>query len=89
MPRIIFGLATGTSFIRLQVSLSSEAWVDVIQNGHSIVASDHSGDPNCPGLRKSVRFTLTAAPVTLEISNAPDDHVRIAITPWFVGAAPN
>jgi hypothetical protein len=70
------------------VSLSSEAWADVIQNGHSIIASDHSGDPNCPGLRKSVRFTLTAAPVTLEISNAPDDHVRIAITPWFVGAAP-
>ena len=70
------------------VSLSSESWIDVIQNGHSIVATDHSGDPNCPGLRKSVRFTLTAAPVTLEISNAPEDHVRIAITPWFVGAAP-
>jgi hypothetical protein len=70
------------------VSLSNESWVDVIQNGHSIVATDHSGDPNCPGLRKSVRFTLTAAPVTLEISNAAEDHVRIAFTPWFVGAAP-
>ncbi|HEY4985530.1 MAG TPA: hypothetical protein VII39_02825 [Bradyrhizobium sp.] len=70
------------------VSLSGEAWVDVIQNGHSIVATDHSGDPNCPGLRKSVRFTLMGAPVTLEISNAPEDHIRIAVTPWFVGATP-
>ncbi len=70
------------------VSLSNESWVDVIQNGHSIVATDHSGDPNCPGLRKSVRFTLTSAPVILQISNAPADHIRIAFTPWFVGAAP-
>jgi hypothetical protein len=69
------------------VSISSVSWIDVIQNGHAVASTDHSGDPDCPGLRKSVRFTLTDAPVTLEISNAPEDHIRIAITPWFVGAA--
>jgi hypothetical protein len=47
-----------------------------------------SGDANCPDLRKSVRFTLTAQPTTLEISNAPSDHILIAVTPWFWGAAP-
>jgi hypothetical protein len=69
------------------VSLSSEAWIDVIQDGKPVASTAHSGDPNCPDLRKSVRFTLSAKPITLEISNAPADHILIAVTPWFWGAA--
>jgi hypothetical protein len=70
------------------VSLSGEAWIDVIQDGKPVASTMHSGDPNCPDLRKSVRFTLTAMPVTLQISNAPSDRILIAITPWFWGATP-
>ncbi len=58
----------------------------MIEGGKPIASAMHSGDPNCPGLRKSVRFTLSSKPVTLEISNAPDDHVAITVTPWFWGS---
>jgi hypothetical protein len=64
------------------VSLSGEAWVDVIQDGKPVASYMHSGDPNCPGMRKSVRFTLAAKPVTIEISNGPEDHILLAVTPW-------
>ena len=46
-----------------QVTLSSEGWIDLVQEGKVLGASDHSGAKNCPGLRKSVRFMLGAAPI--------------------------
>jgi hypothetical protein len=67
------------------VSLSGEAWIDVIQDGKPVASNAHSGDPNCPGLRKSVRFMLNARPVTIEISNGPEDRIQIAVTPWYWG----
>ena len=63
------------------VSLSSEGWIDVYQDGIVVASTAHTGDPNCPGLRKSVRFPLGDKPVTLQISNAPAAAVTVAITP--------
>jgi hypothetical protein len=63
------------------ISLSSEGWIDAVQNGSTIASTAHTGDPACPGLRKSLRFALAQGLVTLEISNAPADHIEIAITP--------
>jgi len=62
------------------VSLSSEGWIDAIQDGTGAVSTAHTGDTNCPGLRKSVRFTLTALPLTLEISGAASDRIAVAVT---------
>jgi hypothetical protein len=63
------------------ISLSSEGWIDVYQDGASVASTAHTGDPDCPGLRKSVRFPLTDRPVTLEVSNAPAAAITLAITP--------
>ena len=63
------------------VSLSSEGWIDVFQDGAEVTSTAHTGDPDCPGLRKSVRFTLSARPVTVEISNAPAAGIAVAVTP--------
>ncbi|MEJ0040858.1 MAG: hypothetical protein WDM81_00900 [Rhizomicrobium sp.] len=63
------------------VSLSSEGWIDAIQDGATVASTAHTGDPDCPGLRKSVRFTLAAKPLTLQIGNAPGSTIAIAITP--------
>jgi len=52
-----------------------------VQNGAELDSADHSGAKNCPGLRKSVRFNVGAAPVALQISGAPADSVRVAIRP--------
>jgi hypothetical protein len=75
---VIFPVATPGDYL---VSLSAEGWIDVVQDGVVVASTAHTGDPDCPGLRKSVRFPLKAGAVTLEISNAPGDHIEIAITP--------
>ncbi|HEY0107180.1 MAG TPA: hypothetical protein VGB91_13945, partial [Rhizomicrobium sp.] len=63
------------------VSLSSEGWIEAIQDGAPLTSTAHTGDPDCPGLRKVVRFTLGAKPLTLQIANAPRGAVVLAITP--------
>ena len=53
--------------------------IDLVQNGASLEATDHSGVKDCPGLRKSVRFSVGAAPVALQISGAPADNIKVAV----------
>lgn len=64
-----------------QVTLSSEGWIDLVQDGASLKAADHSGAKDCPGLRKSVRFKVGAALVALQISGAPADSIKVAVRP--------
>jgi len=64
-----------------QVTLSGQGWIDFVQQGASLKAADHSGVKDCPGLRKSVRFKVTDAPVVLQISGAPAQNIKIAIRP--------
>ena len=64
-----------------EVTLSDEAWVDVVQNGASVKSSDFSGQKNCPGVRKSVRFPLAAGAATVQISNASSATIQLAIAP--------
>jgi hypothetical protein len=63
------------------ITLSDEAWIDVVQNGASVKSSDFSGQKNCPGVRKSVRFDLAAGPATVQISNAATASIQVAIAP--------
>lgn len=62
-----------------QVTLSGEGWIDLVQNGIALQSADHSGAKNCPGLRKSVRFNVGAAPLALQISGAQADTIKVAI----------
>ena len=62
-----------------QVTLSGEGWIDIVQRGSALDATDHSGAKGCPGLRKSVRFNIGEGPITLQISGAPADSIKIAI----------
>src|SRR5271154_6515628 len=64
-----------------EITLSDEAWVDVVQNGASVKSSDFSGQKNCPGVRKSVRFPLVAGSATVQISNAASAAIQLAIAP--------
>ena len=64
-----------------QVTLSGEGWIDLAQNGTALDSTAHTGAKNCTGLRKSVRFSVGVAPVTLQISGAPADTVKVAIRP--------
>jgi hypothetical protein len=64
-----------------QVTLADEGWIDLVQNGKHADSTDHTGAKECPGLRKSVRFTVGAAPTVLQLSGVPADTIKVAIRP--------
>jgi hypothetical protein len=63
------------------VSLSAPAWLDVVQNGQFLKAKSFSGVQGCDGIRKVVKFELTAAPFTLQISGVAADSIAVAVMP--------
>lgn len=63
----------------IQISLSGEAWVDVIQDGHAIKSAGYSGVKTCPAIRKSVRFKLTPGPATVQFSGAKKAELKVAV----------
>jgi hypothetical protein len=65
-----------------QITLSDEAWIDVFQNGTRLKSTAFTGQKDCPGVRKSVRFDLTpGTPITIQISNSAKDSIKVAIAP--------
>jgi hypothetical protein len=64
-----------------QVTLSEDAWIDMIQVGKMVSSYDHSGGPECPGVRKSVRFELSKGPLVLQVSGAASSPILVAIRP--------
>jgi len=63
-----------------KISLSAEAWIDVVQDGHAVKSAAFSGATGCEGIRKSVKFDLAAAPFTIQLSGVAANSIRIAIT---------
>jgi hypothetical protein len=63
-----------------KISLSSEGWVDVIQNAQFVKSAGFTGAMGCDGIRKSVKFDLAAQPFTVQLSGVGTDSIRIAIT---------
>jgi hypothetical protein len=62
-----------------QITLSEDAWLDIIQNGQFARSVGSSGRRDCPGLRKSVRLELVKAPFTLQLSGVPSNSVKMSI----------
>lgn len=63
------------------VSLSAAGWVDVIQDGHFLKPKAFSGATDRDGIRKTMKYELSAAPLVLQVSGTKDDSVSIAILP--------
>jgi hypothetical protein len=64
-----------------QVTLSDEAWLDVVQGGAEVKSTGFSGQKDCPGVRKTVRFDLQAGPATIQLSNAAGPTLNVALEP--------
>ena len=64
-----------------QVTLSDDAWVDVIQNGREVRSFAVSAERDCPNVRKSVRFTFGAGQATVQISGVAADSVKVDFVP--------
>ena len=63
------------------ISLSTGAWIDVVQDGHFLKPTAFSGATDCDGIRKTVKINLSATPFVLQISGARENSLSIAIQP--------
>jgi hypothetical protein len=63
------------------ISLSSGGWVDVVQDGHFVKPKAVSGATDCDGIRKTMKYELSAGPFVLQVSGIKDDSVALAILP--------
>jgi hypothetical protein len=63
------------------ISLSSGAWVDVVQDGHVLKPVAFSGATDCDGIRKTMKYELSTLPFVLQVSGARENSLSIAILP--------
>lgn len=82
--------STNAGFIRVaalpkagnyHITLSEGAWIDVAQDGHYVKSGPFSGVEGCAGIRKTVTFTLAAAPLVVQVSSVKANSIGIVITP--------
>jgi hypothetical protein len=62
-----------------QVTLSHEAWIDLVQDGRYAHSVGSTGRSDCTGVRKSVRFDLAAAPSVLQLSGVSSNVISLVI----------
>jgi hypothetical protein len=63
------------------ISLSAAAWVDVVQDGHVLKPETFSGATDCDGIRKILKYQLSAQPLVIQVSGARDATLTIAVLP--------
>lgn len=63
------------------VSLSTGGWVDLVQDGQFLKPKSFSGATDCDGIRKTMKFELSASPFVLQISGSKENSVSVAILP--------
>jgi hypothetical protein len=63
-----------------KVSLSEEAWIDVIQGGRYLKPAAFTGATDCPNIRKSVKFLIRPGPFIIQLSDAPSNNISIVVT---------
>jgi hypothetical protein len=63
------------------ISLSSGGWVDVVQDGHFRKPKAFSGATDCEGIRKTMKYELSATPFVLQVSGTKENSISIAILP--------
>ena len=63
------------------ISLSSGGWVDLVQDGHFLKPKAFSGATDCDGIRKTMKYELSASPFVVQVSGTKEDSVSIAVLP--------
>lgn len=63
------------------VTISDEAWIDVIQGGKILHQTGFTAAKDCPAVRKSVRFTLAAGPATIMVTDAANPILKLEVLP--------
>jgi hypothetical protein len=63
------------------VSMPTGAWIDLVQDGHNLKPKAFSGATDCEGIRKTVKFELSASPFVLQLTGTKDNSISVAILP--------
>ncbi len=63
-----------------KVTISDNAWIEVVQDGQNVKSGPFSGVHGCDGLRKSVKFDLKAAPFAITLSNMANKDIGVVVT---------
>ena len=63
------------------VSLSAGGWVDVVQDGQALKPKAFSGATDCDGIRKTMKYEISASPFVLQVSGTRESSISIAILP--------
>jgi hypothetical protein len=63
------------------ISLSAGGWIDVMQDGHFLKPKGFSGAADCDGIRKTMKYEISASPFVLQISGSKEESVSVAILP--------
>ena len=63
------------------ISLSIGGWVDLVQDGHALKPKAFSGATDCDGIRKTMKYEISASPFVLQVTGVKEDAVSVAILP--------
>jgi hypothetical protein len=63
------------------VSLSTNGWIDMVQDGKYLKTVAFSGATDCDNIRKVVRFEITDAPLLIQVTGVTADSIAIAVIP--------
>ena len=63
------------------ISLSAGAWIDIVQDGHALKPKGFSGATDCDGIRKTMKYELSASPFVVQVSGARENTLSVAILP--------
>jgi hypothetical protein len=64
-----------------KVTISSPAWIDVLDSGNYLHPKAFTGAMACEGARKSVKFDLPSGPLALQFSGVEDNRISVIVSP--------
>jgi hypothetical protein len=63
------------------IGLSTGAWLDVVQDGHALKPKGFSSATGCEGIRKAMKYEISASPFVVQVSGARENALSVAILP--------
>ncbi len=64
-----------------KITIASEAWIDVIDDGKFLHPKAFSGALGCEGARKSIKFDLPPRPLDIQVSGVRDGEISAIVSP--------